>query len=177
MFQAPNIWYLARIELASGGVIGGTVPGAPLVMVGRSSKLGWGLASSYMDDQDLYIEKLDPENPDQYLTPDGFKPFRTDITIFLIMDLDPITLTLRWTENGPVLPGTHYDLAAVTPPGHVASLAWTALSGNDTTMTAAMALTIITTTVCDQVSLRVGQVTLASSKATSWAKRLIFSFL
>ncbi|MEO0747869.1 MAG: penicillin acylase family protein, partial [Pseudomonadota bacterium] len=54
-FTAPGIWYLARIELATGGVIGGTVPGAPLVMVGRSAKLGWGLTSSYMDDQDLYI--------------------------------------------------------------------------------------------------------------------------
>ena len=139
-FSAPGIWYLARIELASGGVIGGTVPGAPLVMVGRSDRLGWGLTASYMDDQDLYIERLDPENPDQYLTPDGFKPFRTESTIIRIADRDPITLTLRWTENGPVLPGTQYDLATVTPPGHVASLSWTALSGNDTTMTAAMAL-------------------------------------
>ena len=139
-FTAPGIWYLARIELATGGVIGGTVPGAPLVMVGRSAKLGWGLTSSFMDDQDLYIERLNPENPDQYLTADGFKDFRTESTIIRIADMDPITLTLRWAENGPVLPGTHYNLSEVTPPGHVASLAWTALSGNDTTMTAAMAL-------------------------------------
>ena len=139
-FTAPGIWYLARIELATGGVIGGTVPGAPLVMVGRSATLGWGLTSSYMDDQDLYIERLNPENPDQYLTADGFKDFRTESTIIRIADMDPITLTLRWAENGPVLPGTHYNLSEVTPPGHVASLAWTALSGNDTTMTAAMAL-------------------------------------
>ncbi|MEL7279016.1 MAG: penicillin acylase family protein [Pseudomonadota bacterium] len=139
-FTAPGIWYLARIELASGGVIGGTVPGAPLVMVGRSDRLGWGLTASYMDDQDLYIERLDPENPDRYLTPDGFKPFRTESTIIRIADRESITLTLRWTDNGPVLPGTHYNLATVTPPRHVASLSWTALSGNDTTMTAAMAL-------------------------------------
>ncbi len=139
-FTAPGIWYLARMELASGGVIGGTVPGAPLVMVGRSDRLGWGLTSSYMDDQDLYIERVNPDNPDEYLTPKGYKPFRTENTIIRIKDMDPITLTLRWTENGPVLPGTHYNLATVTPPGHVASLAWTALSGNDTSITAAMAL-------------------------------------
>ncbi len=139
-FTAPGIWYLARIELSSGGVIGGTIPGAPLVMVGRSDKLGWGLTSSYMDDQDLFIEQVNPDNPDQYLTPDGYKPFRTESTIIRIKDHDPITLTLRWTDNGPVLPGTHFDLSEVTPPGHVASLSWTALSGNDTSMTAAMAL-------------------------------------
>ncbi|MEQ9260951.1 MAG: penicillin acylase family protein, partial [Roseovarius sp.] len=101
---------------------------------------GWGLTSSYLDDQDLYFERLNPDNTGEYLTPDGYKPFRTENTIIRIKDMDPITLTLRWTENGPVLPGTHYDLATVTPPGHVASLAWTALSGNDTTMSAAMAL-------------------------------------
>ncbi|MEP5374405.1 MAG: penicillin acylase family protein, partial [Hyphomicrobiales bacterium] len=45
-FSAPAIWYLARIELSSGGVIGGTIPGIPTVLVGRSDKLGWGLTSS-----------------------------------------------------------------------------------------------------------------------------------
>jgi penicillin amidase len=51
-----------------------------------------------------------------------------------------VTVTLRWSENGPVLPGTHYDLASVTPPGHVAALAWTALARDDASMTAAMRL-------------------------------------
>jgi penicillin amidase len=139
-FSAPAIWYLARLELETGGVIGGTIPGVPAVMTGRSANLGWGITSSYMDDQDLYIEKLNPENPQEYLTPEGYKPFRTERSIIRIKDMDPVTLTLRWTENGPVLPGSHYDLAEVTPPGHVASLAWTALSPRDTTMTAAMGL-------------------------------------
>jgi len=139
-FSAPSTWYLARLEFARGGVIGGTIPGVPLVMVGRSASLGWGITSSYMDDQDLYVEKLNPENPAEYLTPEGYKPFRTERTIIRIKDRDPVTLTLRRTENGPVLPGTHFDLADVTPPGHVMSLAWTALSDNDTTMTAAMEL-------------------------------------
>ena len=29
-------------------------------------------------------------------------------------DAEPVTATLRWTENGPVIPGSHYGLAAVT---------------------------------------------------------------
>ncbi len=139
-FSAPSIWYLARIELASGGVIGATIPGVPVVLSGRSDRLGWGLTSSYLDDQDLYIEKLNPEDPTQYLTPGGYKPFETGYSIIRIKDREPVTLTLRRTENGPVLPGTHFDLAEVTPPGHVVSLAWTVLSGADTSLTAAMRL-------------------------------------
>ncbi|KRS12180.1 penicillin acylase [Roseovarius atlanticus] len=137
---APAIWYLARLELQTGGVIGATIPGVPIVMAGRSADLGWGVTSSYLDDQDLFIERLNPDNPQEYLTPDGYKPFRTESTIIRIADNAPITLTLRWTENGPVLPGSHYNLADVTPPGHVASLSWTALSDSDTTLSSAMAL-------------------------------------
>ena len=139
-FTAPTIWYLARIELTSGGVIGGTIPGMPVVLTGRSDDLGWGLTSSYLDDQDVYIEKLNPQNPEEYLTPNGYKKFRTRPSIIEIKDAPPITLTLRWTENGPVLPGTQFDLNTVTPPGHVAALAWTVLSPRDTSLSAAMAL-------------------------------------
>ncbi|MDZ7711429.1 MAG: penicillin acylase family protein [Roseovarius sp.] len=139
-FSAPAIWYLARLELTSGGVIGGTIPGIPTILTGRSARLGWGLTSSYLDDQDVFIEQLNPDNPGQYRTPDGWKPFRTTRSIIEVKDADPVTLTLRWTDNGPVLPGSHYDLGEVTPQGHVAAVGWTALSDVDTTMTAAMRL-------------------------------------
>ncbi|MEW2916419.1 penicillin acylase family protein [Ruegeria sp. ANG10] len=139
-FTAPGVWYLARLELAKGGVIGATIPGVPAVMTGRSDRLGWGLTSSYLDDQDVHIEQLNPKNPEEYLSPDGFKKFRTRPSIIEIKDEAPITLTLRWTENGPVLPGSHYNLETITPPGHVTSLSWTALSPRDTSMTASMAL-------------------------------------
>ncbi len=139
-FTAPTIWYLARLELETGGVIGGTIPGIPAVMVGRSERLGWGLTTAYLDDQDVFIEQLDPSTPEQYRTPDGWAGFETRRSIIRVRDDDPVTITLRWTENGPVLPGSHFNLGAVTPPGHVAALGWTLLSDDDTSMSAAMAL-------------------------------------
>ena len=141
-FTAPTLWYLARLDLPTGSVIGATIPGMPVVLLGRSEKLGWGITSSYLDDQDVVIERVNPDNPEEYLTPDGPKPFTTRKTIIAIKDADPVTITLRWSESGPILPGSHYDLASVTPAGDVAALEWTALSGADTTMTAAMQLMI-----------------------------------
>ena len=139
-FSAPGIWYLARLQLQSGGVIGGTIPGIPTILTGRSARIGWGVTSSYLDDQDVFIERLNPDDRGQYLTPDGWKAFRTARSIVEVAGADPVTLTLRWTENGPVLPGSHYDLGQITPQGHVAAVNWTALSEADTTMTAAMRL-------------------------------------
>jgi len=140
-FTAPTIWYLARLELSSGGVIGGTIPGVPAVLIGRSDQMGWGLTTAYLDDQDVVIEKLNPENPGEYALPDGtWAKFDSRQTIVTVKDAEPVTLTLRWSRNGPVLPGTHFNLGAVTPAGHVAALSWTALSREDTSMTAAIRL-------------------------------------
>lgn len=139
-FTAPAIWYLARMELSTGGVIGGTIPGVPVILTGRSEALGWGLTAAYVDDQDVYIEELNPENKNEYRTPRGFREFSTRASIITIKDADPVTLNLLWTDNGPVLPGTHYNLASVTPPGHVTTVNWTLLSARDTSLAAAMAL-------------------------------------
>ncbi|MBO9431486.1 penicillin acylase family protein [Sulfitobacter sp. R18_1] len=137
-FTAPAIWYLARLELETGGVIGGTIPGMPVVLTGRSADLGWGLTTAYVDDQDVYIEELNPDNAEEYRTPNGFKKFRKRASIINIADADPITVTLRWTDNGPVLPGSHYNLGSITPPGHVASIASTLFTEEDTSLAAAM---------------------------------------
>ncbi|MBL9061010.1 penicillin acylase family protein [Tabrizicola sp.] len=137
---APTIWYLARLELSSGGVIGGTIPGVPLVLVGRSEKLGWGLTTAYVDDQDVVIEALNPENKEEYQTPEGWAKFESRQSIIKVKDAEPVTLTLRWSKNGPILPGGHYDLGSITPAGHVAAISWTALSGADTSLSGAMAL-------------------------------------
>jgi len=139
-FTAPTLWYLARLELQSGGVIGATIPGMPVILAGRSADLGWGLTSSYLDDQDVVMERVNPDNAEQYLTPDGPRDFTARRTIITVKDQDPVTITMRWSQSGPILPGSHYDLASVTPAGHVAALEWTALSGADTSMTAAMRL-------------------------------------
>ncbi len=138
---APTIWYLARLELSTGGVIGGTLPGVPAVLVGRSEEMGWGLTTANLDDQDIVIEKLNPENPQEYALPDGsWAPFDSRQTIVTVKDANPVTLTLRWSRNGPILSGNQFDVGAVTPAGHVAALSWTALSDADTSMTAAIRL-------------------------------------
>ncbi|WP_333714090.1 penicillin acylase family protein [Yoonia sp.] len=138
--SAPSIWYLARLELETGGIIGGTIPGIPAVMVGRSDLLGWGLTSAYVDDQDIFIEEVNPDNPEEYRTTDGWQRFRTRDSIITVKDAPAVTLRLRWTVNGPVMPRSTYDLGTITPQGHVASVSWTALSDRDTSMSAALAI-------------------------------------
>ena len=138
--SAPSIWYLARLELASGGVIGATIPGMPIVAVGRSDRLAWGMTSAYIDDMDLFVEELDPNDPTLYRAGAEFIPFETRQEIIQVADSAPVTITLRNSRNGPVIPATHWDLGTVTPENHVMALAWTALNPRNTSLQAGLAL-------------------------------------
>lgn len=139
-FTAPSLWYLARLELRSGGVIGATIPGIPAVLAGRNARFGWGIAAAWLDDQDIRIEELNPADPTRYRTPEGWATFTERRSIIEVRDAPPVTVSLQATENGPVLPPAAFDVGTVTPPNHVAVLSWTALSSSDSSMSAAIRL-------------------------------------
>lgn len=136
----PSLFYLARLQLESGGVIGATIPGMPAVLSGRSAGLAWGIAPAGIDDQDLFIEEVEPGNTDRYRDLAGWRDFDTRHEVIRVRGGDDQRITLRDTVNGPVLPAAHFDIARILPPGHVAALGWTGSSDHDTTMTALMGL-------------------------------------
>ncbi|MFG6080952.1 penicillin acylase family protein [Paracoccus litorisediminis] len=137
---APGLWYLARLELASGGVIGGTIPGIPAVLSGRSADLAWGITPAQIDDQDLFIEEVQPGDPDRYRGANGWVDFTTRNETIRVKGEAARTITLRESENGPILPAGQLDIASILPAGHVAALAWTGGQAGDTSMTALMSL-------------------------------------
>lgn len=136
--QTPSIWHLARIEFPEGGVIGGAVPGIPSILIGRNERFAWGMTTVYSDGQDLFIEKLNPDNPEQYLTPEGWRDFETRRETIPLGGGEGVEVTLRRTRHGPVLPLGWSPLAAVTPTGHVAALQATLLTDRDRSLEAAM---------------------------------------
>ncbi len=138
--SAPSIWYLARLELSEGGIIGSTIPGMPLILSGRSADLGWGISASYVDDADIFIEEVNPQNPDQYRIEDGWAEFESRSSIINIEGQPGVTIRLQWSRNGVVFTPEHYNLGSIRPPGHVTAIGWTALSRDDPSMSSALAL-------------------------------------
>ncbi|MEM6973876.1 MAG: penicillin acylase family protein [Pseudomonadota bacterium] len=142
--SAPSLWYLADLQAGVGSdaisVIGGTLPGTPLVLIGHNRRVGWGLTTVNADDTDIIIEQLDPDDPTRYRTPDGWEAFRTRRLLIERDGADPLVTTARYTRHGPVLDGDLMGADAITPDGHVAALRWTALTDEDKTVSAALAL-------------------------------------
>ena len=142
---APSTWYLAHLALEGAGpgaakvnLVGATLAGLPLVLLGRSDTLAWGFTNTGADVQDVFIEKVKPDDPKLYLTPDGWRPFVTEPMQITVRGGGVHTVNRRRTRHGPVLPGAYRNLERLLGPGYVASLQWTALSDDDTTIAAGM---------------------------------------
>lgn len=128
---APILWYLVRIVTPEGSLKGGTVPGYPAVLLGQNDRIAWGITNAGTDAQDLFVETVDPANPDRYLTPDGTEPFTTrDETIHVKGGAD-VALRVRTSRHGPVISDLDADLAGLAGAGKAMALAYTGLGGQD----------------------------------------------
>lgn len=127
---APSTWYLARIETPSRTLIGVTAPGLPMLVIGSNGHVAWGFTTTTSDVEDVFDEKIDPQNADRYLTPDGSQPFETHHEFIKIKGQADEDFVVRSTRHGPVIS----DARQVKPaPGHVLSVAWAATLPDDRT--------------------------------------------
>ena len=131
MFQAPIIWYLARIETPTLTLAGATTPGVPMMVIGHNGRVAWGFTTTHSDTQDLFIETVDANDPTQYLAPDGPRPFSLRTETIAVRFGDPVEMVVRSTRNGVVISDFMEEAANIAPPRSVIALAWPALHEND----------------------------------------------
>jgi penicillin amidase len=142
---APSIWHPAQVSAPGLSVIGATLPGIPAIAFGRNAKVAWGLTATQLDDIDIFIEKLYGDEPTRYVGPRGPLLFDMRKEVINVKDGQSVEVTLRKSRHGPVIPLETAGLAGVTPKNHVASISWTALADDDTTIEALMSLNRVET--------------------------------
>jgi penicillin amidase len=136
-YQAPILWYLARIELPGGRVLAGaTAPGVPGIVIGRNEHIAWGFTTTHSDTQDLFIERL--AGPDAYETPEGPRPFAVREEVIRVRWSAPVTLRVRETRHGPVI--SDLDAPSGRQDGTVLALAAANLAPGDTAAAGLLAL-------------------------------------
>ncbi len=142
--EAPILWYLARIVTPNQSIKGATVPGLPIFLLGQNDSLAWGFTTTGSDVQDLFIETIDPKNPDHYLTPKsidgGSESFIIRNEIIKIKGKADVMLNIRSTRHGPVMSDIDEEMAGLAGSGKVMALAFTGLGEHDRTSEALMHL-------------------------------------
>ena len=99
----PSLRYMIHLVAPGWDVIGAGEPGLPGVALGHNQHIAWGFTIFGLDQQDLYVEELNPANPLQYKTATGWKTMEAHKEVFLVKGAAPQELTLKSTEHGPVL--------------------------------------------------------------------------
>ena len=106
----PGVWYLNNLRTVTDSgrtrafeAAGVSLPGSPLVYVGHNRDMAWGFVAALCDDGDLYRERIHPEQPSLYRTPDGWAEFESRPETIAVRGGRPLETVIRLTRHGPVL--------------------------------------------------------------------------
>lgn len=118
--QMPSIWYEIGLHTPHENVVGFSFAGLPGVVVGHNDAIAWAITNARIDEQDLYIEKINPDNPLQYDFQGQWHEMESISEVIKVRGGDDLTLQVRYTRHGPIIS----DVIEAQP--DVLALQWTA---------------------------------------------------
>jgi penicillin amidase len=99
----PSLRYMVHLIAPGWDVIGAGEPGLPGVALGHNQHIAWGFTIFGLDQQDLYVEELNPANPFEYKTESGWKAMEVRRETFNVLGSAPQQVDLHSTRHGPVI--------------------------------------------------------------------------
>ena len=128
--QMPSLRYMVHLQAPGLNVIGAGEPGVPGVSFGHNEDIAFGLTIWPIDQEDLYVYDLNPDDPDQYRYQGEWQRMEVRRESLPVRgEAQPRSIELAFTRHGPVLhvdraAGKAYALRTVwTEPGTAAYLA------------------------------------------------------
>ena len=123
--QIPSIWYLVGLHGAGLDVVGASLAGAPGVVIGHNDRIAWGVTNVGPDVQDLYLEKINPDNPNQVEFQGKWEDVQVvEERISVKGQAEPVVETVRITRHGPIMNAVTGKIGEEAPP---MAFRWTAL--------------------------------------------------
>lgn len=101
--QMPSIWYEIGLHAPGWDVTGFTLPTFPGVVIGHNDKIAWGFTNVGGDVQDLYIERINPENSLQYEYNGEWRDMEIIEEVIKVNGGDDVVVQVRQTHHGPIL--------------------------------------------------------------------------
>ncbi len=150
--QMPSIWDQVDMRCQPKGdqcpfeMAGFSFAGVPGVIIGHNDRIAWGFTNAGPDVMDLYIEKVNPANPNQYEVNGQWVDFETRVETINVSGGSPVAVIVRATRHGPVISEAYGSLqdqgdpkdktfvpfkdraGLALPEPYVIALKWTALT-------------------------------------------------
>lgn len=120
---SPSIWYETNLNGPHVDVSGVTFAGVPGIIVGHNEQIAWGVTNVGPDVQDLYIEKPNPSNPNQFEYMGKWETAQVIPEDIKVKGENTIHYKVTVTRHGPIIS----DFANEAKNGTKLALRWTAL--------------------------------------------------
>jgi penicillin amidase len=143
--HVPSLWYLAHLSAGDFDVIGATLPGTPVVAIGRNRFIAWGATNVAADVEDLYREHIDESG--RFAEYRGMpEPMKIVQETIAVKGAAPVHVDVRITRHGPLVSDAlninNAESKRTPKPPLIEPLAfrWTALDSDDSTVTSFLKL-------------------------------------
>ncbi len=139
--QIPSIWFeiglhcIAITPDCNFNATGFSFSSTPGVIIGHNERIAWGFTNLGPDVMDLYIEKINPDNPNQYEVNGEWVDMELTPVTILVAGSQPVEITVRSTRHGPIMSDVSLsefgaDAGIELPRDFAIALKWTALEPN-----------------------------------------------
>ncbi len=139
--QMPSIWYEmglhchAKTPDCPYDITGFSFAGMVGVIIGHTDRIAWGFTNVGADTMDLYLEKINPDNPNQYEVNGKWVDMEQVPETIQIAGGKTWLETVRYTRHGPIISSTYSkvkpllvpDLTRSNPDIYAIALRWTGL--------------------------------------------------
>lgn len=105
---APSIWYASHIQTPDVNVMGVTVPGTPITLIGFNDSVAWGVTNSPRDQVDWYNVTFRNNERSEYRYNDQWFKCEKEVETFYVKNSKTFYDTIVYVHHGPVVYDRNY---------------------------------------------------------------------
>ncbi|MDP7358394.1 MAG: penicillin acylase family protein [Pseudomonadales bacterium] len=101
-FSLPNVYFLSHLQTPDFDLTGASFPGMPFFPIGHTRHTAWGITTGFIDNYDVYIEEIQPDDQLRYRTPEGTQELQLREEIIRVKGEEDFVLPIQQSRHGPL---------------------------------------------------------------------------
>ncbi|WP_425521815.1 penicillin acylase family protein [Xanthomonas vesicatoria] len=102
-YSVPSLRYFVHLSSPGMDIVGAGEPTAPGVAIGHNRTSAFGLTIFNIDQEDLYVYRLNPADHASYWYQGHWEPMQTQRESIAVRNGKPVPVELQFTRHGPVI--------------------------------------------------------------------------
>ena len=98
----PSLRYIMHLSAPGWNVIGAQEPPFVGVALGHNERIAWGFTITGTDQHDVFVEEINPSNPNEVRYKTGWEPLRIIRETIPVKDAAPRAIELKFSRHGPI---------------------------------------------------------------------------